>query len=184
MKYHEIGERFEYDGVVLEVAEITDFSSGVCNGCYLADFYTSCYNRCRTDERDDKKDVVYKLVEQCKTKDMEQKTEIKMEEVNKETIELIKKDAEKYETPPIGVKTIPKRHLTKKSLISSLKLTRLKIKIMAAHFLKCLTSWALTMLTASSVRRLTVSRFCASSLIWSRTRDWRMPCSIRQDMRY
>lgn len=77
MEYHEIGERFEYDGVVLEVVEITDFSSGVCDGCYLTDFDTPCFNRCRAEERDDKKDVVYKLVEQCKPKDMEQKTETK-----------------------------------------------------------------------------------------------------------
>lgn len=83
MEYHKVGEKFEYEGVVLEVVEITDFSSGVCNGCYLTDFDTPCYNRCRADERDDKKDVVYKLVEQCKTKDMEQKEDFIIEGTDK-----------------------------------------------------------------------------------------------------
>ena len=88
MEYHEIGERFEYEGVVLEVVEITDFSFGVCDGCYLADFDTPCYNRCRADERDDKKDVFYKLVEQCKTKDMEQKTEIFVSGIDEHAIKI------------------------------------------------------------------------------------------------
>lgn len=99
MEYHEIGERFEYDGVVLEVVEITDFLPGVCNGCYLADFDTPCYNKCKADERDDKKDVVYKLVEQLKTKDMEQKEEFKVESTDivfATNVENIQSDEEIY----------------------------------------------------------------------------------------
>ena len=78
MDYHEIGEKFEYDGVVLEVVEIADLSYGACNGCYFADIDTPCFglNKCSADKRDDKKDVVYKLVEQCKTTAIEQNPEI------------------------------------------------------------------------------------------------------------
>ena len=84
MEYHEIGERFEYEGNVLEVIE----ASG-CTCCFFYDygmcklkenpFYCSRYTRV------DRKAVNYKLVEQCKTKDMEQKTEIEriMEERQK-----------------------------------------------------------------------------------------------------
>ena len=85
MKYHEIGEKFEYDGVVLEVA-----TPGYCSDCY---FLRICrYGDvleypmyCGINTRNDKKSVCYKLIEQCKTKDMEQKTEIEriMEERQK-----------------------------------------------------------------------------------------------------
>lgn len=54
------------------------------------------------------------------TKYMEQKTEINIEEVNKEMTEFIKKEAEKYKTPPIGVKTIPKRHFYYKDILDKL----------------------------------------------------------------
>ena len=75
MEYHEIGERFEYDGVMLEVT-----TPGHCSDCY---FLRSCrcgyildsLMYCGVNTRKDKKSVSYKLVEQCKTKDMEQKTE-------------------------------------------------------------------------------------------------------------
>ena len=70
MKYHEIGERFEYDGVMLEVSP-----SDNCRGCFFWGKYIctlpfpSC---CSEYTRRDKKDIYYKLVEQCKPKDMEQ----------------------------------------------------------------------------------------------------------------
>lgn len=82
MKYHEIGERFEYDGVMLEVMEYHD-KPMPCSGCYFLHLHDEDYNceksLCRRDERKDKKDVIYRFVEKCKTKDMEQKTEIKVE---------------------------------------------------------------------------------------------------------
>ena len=81
MEYHEIGERFEYDGVVLEVIEAQD-----CAHCFF------CVNGickleaetlyCGYNTRVDKRIISYKLVEQCKPKDMEQKTEIKVDNVN------------------------------------------------------------------------------------------------------
>lgn len=75
MEYHEIGEKFEYKGVMLEAAKITDLAF-VCKDCYFSDKNDGCMNfLCQDNERDDEKDVIYKLVEQCKTKDMEQKTE-------------------------------------------------------------------------------------------------------------
>lgn len=92
MEYHEIGERFKYNDVVLEVVEIADLSSGVCNGCYLADLDTPCFglNKCSADKRNDKKDVVYKLVQQCKQKDMEQKELI--EEKDEERCAILDKE--------------------------------------------------------------------------------------------
>ena len=81
MEYHEIGERFEYDGVVLEVIEAQD-----CAHCFF------CVNGickleaetlyCGYNTRVDKRIISYKLVEQCKPKDMEQTTEIKVDNVN------------------------------------------------------------------------------------------------------
>ena len=35
MEYHEIGEKFEYDGVMLEVV-----TPGYCKGCFFFDRYT------------------------------------------------------------------------------------------------------------------------------------------------
>ena len=79
MEYHEIGERFEYDGVVLEVVEVPG-----CECCFFND-YGECKleledesKRCGIYSRFDNKSISYKLVEQCKPKDMEQKTEIKV----------------------------------------------------------------------------------------------------------
>lgn len=82
MECHEIGERFEYNGVVLEVIEAQD-----CAYCFF------CVGRickleanllyCGYNTRVDKRCVSYKLVEQCKPKDMEQKTEIKVEGTDK-----------------------------------------------------------------------------------------------------
>ena len=78
MEYHKIGEQFEYNGVELEVIEISD-----CTRCFFWDdgickledkpMYCGC------DTRADKRVVSYKLVEQCKTKDMEQKAKIYVE---------------------------------------------------------------------------------------------------------
>ncbi len=82
MEYHEIGERFEYDGVIFEVVEF-----GIKDDCPFCYFFDKKCNLselpCRASSRLDKKDVIYKLVELSKTKDMEQKTEIKLEGTDK-----------------------------------------------------------------------------------------------------
>ena len=74
MEYHEIGERFEYKGNVLEVIE-----DSYCKFCFFNDSWIcELMERpkyCGVDTRNDKKCISYKLVEQCKSKDMEQKTE-------------------------------------------------------------------------------------------------------------
>lgn len=73
MEYREIGERFEYDGVMLEVIGLTG-----CRSCYFNE-YGECKleledgsKRCGIYSRFDNKSISYKLVEQCKPKDMEQ----------------------------------------------------------------------------------------------------------------
>ena len=71
MEYHEIGERFEYQGAILKVIEET--SEKYCLHCYFG--HTKCNvlgMHCISNRRLDKKNVIYKLVEQCKPKDMEQ----------------------------------------------------------------------------------------------------------------
>ena len=73
MEYHEIGERFEYDGVVLEVVKRDN-----CEDCFFrgrVECGVMSPMHCSTDYRDDNTSIIYKLVEQCKTKEMEQKTE-------------------------------------------------------------------------------------------------------------
>lgn len=73
MEYHEIGERFEYDGVVLEVIESLD-----CVSCFFNRSVCKLKDRpmyCGSVTRNDKRRIIYKLIEQCKTKDMEQKKE-------------------------------------------------------------------------------------------------------------
>lgn len=73
MEYHEIGERFEYDGVVLEVIETL--------GCASCSFQG--HRRCKLEEnpkycgdtRNDGKGINYKLVEQCKPKENEMEQE-------------------------------------------------------------------------------------------------------------
>ena len=82
MEYHKIGERFEYNGVVLEVIEAQDCAHCFFNVnriCKLKSKLIYCSYNTRVDERS----VSYKLVEQCKPKDMEQKTEIKIEGTDK-----------------------------------------------------------------------------------------------------
>ena len=78
MEYHGIGERFEYNGVLLEVSVSTDG----CAECFFSK-EDSCISsfpiNCSMHERNDSKSIVYRLVEQCKPKNMAQKTEIKIE---------------------------------------------------------------------------------------------------------
>lgn len=78
MKYHEIGEKFEFDGVVLEVMKGDGQSD--CNYCYMWQRHckTGGTMYCGKKTRADNQPTYYKLVEQCKPKDMEQKTEIKV----------------------------------------------------------------------------------------------------------
>ena len=81
MEYHEIGERFEYDGVMLEVVKRDN-----CEDCFFLNSMKCgimSYMRCNSLLRRDDTSISYKLVEQCKTKDMEQKTEIKVEGTDK-----------------------------------------------------------------------------------------------------
>ena len=70
MEYHEIGERFEHNGVVLEVAKGMD-SLDDCKKCYfrLYDCLAFQNNLCNKRKRLDGNPVYYKLVEQCKPKD-------------------------------------------------------------------------------------------------------------------
>ena len=75
MEYHKIGERFEYDGVVLEVT-----TPGYCSDCYFlricrCGYVLDSLMYCGVNTRNDKRSISYKLIKQCKTKDMEQKTE-------------------------------------------------------------------------------------------------------------
>ena len=68
MEYHEIGERFEYDGVILEVIQTPG-----CVSCFFRD-NRICKLKdnpkyCSVDTRNDKKCISYKLVEQCKQKE-------------------------------------------------------------------------------------------------------------------
>ena len=83
MEYHEIGERFEYDGVMLEVMKGDGQSD--CNYCYMWQRHckTGGTMYCGKKTRADNQPTYYKLVEQCKPKDMEQKTEIIVEGTDK-----------------------------------------------------------------------------------------------------
>ena len=68
MEYHEIGEIFEYNGVVLEVIQVPFCSRCYFHGksiCKLVDEPKYC----SIDSRNDNKSISYKLVEQCKPKD-------------------------------------------------------------------------------------------------------------------
>lgn len=64
MEYHEIGEKFEHNGVVLEVVEWTEDSG--CHDCYFHGCMCPCPDWCYEETK-------FILVEQCKTKDMVQK---------------------------------------------------------------------------------------------------------------
>ena len=77
MKYHEIGERFEYNGVVLEVVKRDN-----CEDCFFLNSMKCgimSHMRCNSLLRRDDTSISYKLVEQCKTKDIEQKAKIYVE---------------------------------------------------------------------------------------------------------
>lgn len=81
MEYHEIGEKFEYDGVMLEVVKRDN-----CNDCFFrgrVECGVMSPMRCSSDIRNDDTSIIYKLVEQCKPKDMKQKTQIKVEGTDK-----------------------------------------------------------------------------------------------------
>ena len=81
MEYHEIGERFEHDRVVLEVVESLN-----CVSCFFNRSSCELKDRpmyCGSVTRNDKRSIIYKLVEQCKPKDMKQKTEIMVEGTDK-----------------------------------------------------------------------------------------------------
>ena len=78
MEYHKRGERFEYKGNVLEVIEDSYCKCCFFNNSWICELM-EIPKYCGTDTRFDNKSISYKLVEQCKTKDMKQKTEIKVE---------------------------------------------------------------------------------------------------------
>ena len=71
MEYHEIGERFEYYGVILEVTE-----ARYCKDCFFLGKLGRCILEspmyCGSNTRVDNKRISYKRVGQCKPKDMEQ----------------------------------------------------------------------------------------------------------------
>lgn len=70
MEYHEIGEKFEFNGVELEVIEGQGDTTD-CVSCYLR--YSDCIafkeTWCNSRLRSDKSPIYYKLVEQCKPKE-------------------------------------------------------------------------------------------------------------------
>ena len=68
MEYHEIGEKFKYDGVVLEVVGLTG-----CASCFFNE-YGECKleddpKYCGIDTRNDKRSISYKLIKQCKIRE-------------------------------------------------------------------------------------------------------------------
>lgn len=71
MEYHEIGERFEHDGVMLEVV-----NKFVCDKCKLCFFSWNCVlpytMSCREDTRKDGESIYYRYIGLCKPKDIEQ----------------------------------------------------------------------------------------------------------------
>ena len=70
MEYHEIGERFEFNGVELEVIEGQGDTTD-CISCYFrySDYIAFKEMWCNSRLRSDKSPIYYKLVEQCKTKE-------------------------------------------------------------------------------------------------------------------
>ena len=82
MEYHEVGEKFEYYGVILEVTE-----ARYCKDCFFLGKLGRCILEspmyCGSNTRVDNKRISYKRVEQCKTKDMEQKTEFMVASADK-----------------------------------------------------------------------------------------------------
>ena len=103
--YHKVGERFEYEGVTLEVKEAVDISVISCDLCYLRQMCSEIryshqppIRNCSQFSRKDRKTVYYVPVdddyehktEQVETKDMEQKEVI--EEKSDERIALRDKE--------------------------------------------------------------------------------------------
>ena len=81
MEYHKIGERFEYDGVMLEVVKRDN-----CKDCFFRDRVECTVTspmHCGSDVRNDVTSIIYKLVENVKQKNMKQKNEIKVEGTDK-----------------------------------------------------------------------------------------------------
>ena len=71
MEYHEIGEKFEYKGVMLEVVE--NFVVDKCKLCFLSwHCKLPCIMCCREDCRKDGKSIYYRYIGHCNPKDMEQ----------------------------------------------------------------------------------------------------------------
>ena len=88
MDYHEIGEIFEHDGVLLEVTE-----TRYCKDCFFLGKHGCILESpmyCGSNTRADNTCISYKLVEQLKQKDMEQKEVI--EEKSDERIALRDKE--------------------------------------------------------------------------------------------
>ena len=84
MECHEIGERFEHNGVVLEVVKGRG-NMDDCKRCSIRfSICTPLDNMlCGRASRLDGTPVYFRLIEQCKSKDMEQKTETKVEGTDK-----------------------------------------------------------------------------------------------------
>ena len=139
MEYHEIGEKFEYYGVILEVTE-----ARYCKDCFFLGKLGRCILEspmyCGSNTRVDNKRISYKRVEQCKTKDMEQKTEFMVAGTDKV-----------FATHVGNVQSA--RKYTARCSTSCLRHTRLKITIIQMPSQKCLTNWALIMPTENCVRR-------------------------------
>ena len=138
MEYHEIGEIFEYDGVVLEVVK-----QDSCNDCFFLgrlECTIEAPMRCGSYTRNDDRPIIYKLVEQCKPKDMEQRTEIKVEGTDKV-----------FATQVTNIQST--RKYTARCSTSCLQRTRRRIQITGQPLPKYLTSWALIMPTGNCVRR-------------------------------
>ena len=77
MEYHKIGERFEVNGVELGVIE-----ARYCKNCFFLGKHGCVLESpmyCGSNTRNDNICISYKLVEQLKQKDTEQKTEIIVE---------------------------------------------------------------------------------------------------------
>ena len=70
MEYHEIGERFEYNGVTLEVT-IGMGRLDACEKCYFSLYDCLAFQNilCNKTNRLDETPVYFKLIEQCKPKD-------------------------------------------------------------------------------------------------------------------
>ena len=92
MEYHKIGERFEFNGVVLEVIE-----SRYCKNCFFLGKHGCILESpmyCGSNTRADNTCISYKLVEQCKSKDMEQKEVI--EEKSDERLAILDKESNRH----------------------------------------------------------------------------------------